>query len=360
MLVASLRTLVRFNHQRLTLTVNDEKERVDTPLLFVGNNDYRIDLGAPGQRESLEDGQLCVLVMRKKTRRGLDRGKRSRPVQPRARPTTWCGSTASSGCASRAVARQLAVSLDGEVVRVAATARLSDPQAGAAGDCAVTVMEPTGRGRCSRAGNWGLPWRHRLDPALSDRDHARARCASPASRSSCSARRRAASRRQERFVGHDRRAADRGRPDRDGRRLAAPRSARPSRWRPASSPRSPACCSSLNPETHFFPTVVPIIGWLIARSLILGIASHASRRARCAAGPPSPPEWICCSPILLDRRPSISTLVVSVFGPTPRLIASFAWVLAASFVVERPDAARSRELRTDAQPSWRFRAARGA
>ena len=71
MIVASLRTLARFGHQRLTLTVNDEKERVDTPLLFVGNNDYRIDLGAPGQRDSVDDGQLCVMVMRKKTRRGL-------------------------------------------------------------------------------------------------------------------------------------------------------------------------------------------------------------------------------------------------------------------------------------------------
>jgi len=71
MLVASVRTLVRFNHQRLTLTVNDEKERIDTPLLFVGNNEYRTDIGAPGKRESLEDGELSVLVMRKKTRRGF-------------------------------------------------------------------------------------------------------------------------------------------------------------------------------------------------------------------------------------------------------------------------------------------------
>jgi len=71
MIVASARTLVRFGHQRLTLTVNDDKERVDTPLLFVGNNDYRVDLGAPGRRESLEDGELCVMVMRKKTRRGF-------------------------------------------------------------------------------------------------------------------------------------------------------------------------------------------------------------------------------------------------------------------------------------------------
>jgi len=71
MIVASIRTLARFNHQRLTLTVNDEKERIDTPLLFVGNNDYRLDIGAPGQRESVEDGALSVFVMRKKTRRGL-------------------------------------------------------------------------------------------------------------------------------------------------------------------------------------------------------------------------------------------------------------------------------------------------
>ena len=55
MIVASVRTLARFHHERLTLTVNDERERVDTPLLFVGNNDYRVDLGAAGRRESVED-----------------------------------------------------------------------------------------------------------------------------------------------------------------------------------------------------------------------------------------------------------------------------------------------------------------
>ena len=71
MLVASARTLARFGHQRLVLTVNEQQARVDTPLLFVGNNDYRIDLGAPGRRESIEDGALCVFVMRKKTRRGF-------------------------------------------------------------------------------------------------------------------------------------------------------------------------------------------------------------------------------------------------------------------------------------------------
>ena len=71
MLVASLRTLARFKHQRLTLSVNKRKGALDTPLLFVGNNDYRTDFRAAGARDSLDDGRLSVLVMRKKTRRGL-------------------------------------------------------------------------------------------------------------------------------------------------------------------------------------------------------------------------------------------------------------------------------------------------
>jgi hypothetical protein len=37
--------------------------------------------------------------------------------------------------------------------------------------------------------------------------------------------------------------------------------------------------------------------------------------------------------VLLIAGLSIATIIVSVFGPTPQLIASFAWVLAASFVV---------------------------
>ena len=37
--------------------------------------------------------------------------------------------------------------------------------------------------------------------------------------------------------------------------------------------------------------------------------------------------------ILLAAGLSITTLVVSIFGPTPPLIAGFAWFLAASFIV---------------------------
>jgi diacylglycerol kinase family enzyme len=116
MIVASLRTLARFSHGRLTLTVNDEQTaRIDTPLLFVGNNDYRLDLGGPGRRQSLDKGELCVMVMRKKTRRGLIAAS-VRALFDRARADDM---VRIDGVERLRVASQrshLVVSIDGEVV----------------------------------------------------------------------------------------------------------------------------------------------------------------------------------------------------------------------------------------------------
>jgi YegS/Rv2252/BmrU family lipid kinase len=119
MVIASLRALARFNHQRLNLTVNDEATaRLETPLLFVGNNEYRIDIGAPGQRESLDDGQLCVLVLRKKTRRGLIAAS-IRALFNRARNDDMVRLDDVQRLRVSSHKRRLAVSLDGEVVRTA-------------------------------------------------------------------------------------------------------------------------------------------------------------------------------------------------------------------------------------------------
>ena len=88
----------------------------------------------------------------------------------------------------------------------------------------------------------------------------------------------------------------------------------------------------LSPEAHFFPRVFPIVGWLIVRSLILGVSLTRLRD--------SVRRWTAISAgldlmlgVLLVAGLSIATIVISVFGPTPELIAAFAWVLAASFVV---------------------------
>ena len=117
MVVASVRTLARFNHQRLSLTVNKErKARLDTPLLFVGNNNYRIDLGAPGQRDRIDAGELCVMVMRKKTRAGLIAASiRALFNRSRADDMVYLDGVERLRVGSHR--GQLTVSLDGEVVR---------------------------------------------------------------------------------------------------------------------------------------------------------------------------------------------------------------------------------------------------
>jgi uncharacterized membrane protein HdeD (DUF308 family) len=89
---------------------------------------------------------------------------------------------------------------------------------------------------------------------------------------------------------------------------------------------------TINPQTHFFPTVLPIIGWLLVRSVVLGIGSRESEG--------SVRRWTALSAgmdfllaALLIAGLSVSALVVSIFGPTEELVASFSWVLAASFIV---------------------------
>jgi YegS/Rv2252/BmrU family lipid kinase len=69
--VAAAQTLLRFSRRRLTLTVNDHKAAVDTPLLFVGNNRYRLEMPGAGTRDRLDSGELCVVVLRSKSRAGF-------------------------------------------------------------------------------------------------------------------------------------------------------------------------------------------------------------------------------------------------------------------------------------------------
>lgn len=87
----------------------------------------------------------------------------------------------------------------------------------------------------------------------------------------------------------------------------------------------------LNPVAHFLPLITIVTGWLLARSVILFVTSrraHGSVRT-----------WIMLSAatdlvlgLILLAGLSAATLVVMLFGPTPVLVASFAWMLALSFV----------------------------
>ena len=75
MLVAGVRTLFRFHHYRLSLTINDsETATLETPLLFVGNNLYRTTMPRAGCRDRLDDGKLSVVITRKSGRAAMIHG----------------------------------------------------------------------------------------------------------------------------------------------------------------------------------------------------------------------------------------------------------------------------------------------
>ena len=118
MLVASLRTLWRFHDHRLTLTSEEGRSALDTPLLFVGNNDYSLALPAAGRRDALDDGKLCVLVMRKK---GVP-GFLAATIRALIGLTRRDDMVAMEGLTRLRVAsgrRDLTVSVDGETVTMA-------------------------------------------------------------------------------------------------------------------------------------------------------------------------------------------------------------------------------------------------
>ena len=97
----------------------------------------------------------------------------------------------------------------------------------------------------------------------------------------------------------------------------------------------------VNHQTHFFPTVTLVIAWLVIRSVILVAASLESRG--------SVRTWTALSAgmdlllaVLLVAGLSITTIVISMFGPTPWLIASFAVVRRGELRRQRAASARGR------------------
>jgi hypothetical protein len=87
----------------------------------------------------------------------------------------------------------------------------------------------------------------------------------------------------------------------------------------------------VNPGTHFFPMVTPVIAWLLLRCLILAVATkELEGSVRIWTAVSAGVDFLLA--LLLIAGLSVSTLVITVFGPTPELIASFAWILAVSFI----------------------------
>jgi diacylglycerol kinase family enzyme len=60
MLVAGMRAFWRFSRRRLTIRVAGHEGSIVTPLLFVGNNRYKMSLMGLGQRDAIDRGELCL------------------------------------------------------------------------------------------------------------------------------------------------------------------------------------------------------------------------------------------------------------------------------------------------------------
>jgi hypothetical protein len=87
----------------------------------------------------------------------------------------------------------------------------------------------------------------------------------------------------------------------------------------------------LNQDSKFFPIVNIVIGWLALRSIILGVKSrrvHGSVRLWTSVAAAT--DFVLALVLLVGL--SLSSVVVLLFGPTPAIVASFAWVVALSFV----------------------------
>jgi diacylglycerol kinase family enzyme len=68
---ASFRMLWRFPVRRLAVTVEGETRPHRTPLLFVGNNEYRLDRPGLAERERLDAGELWICISKSESRAGL-------------------------------------------------------------------------------------------------------------------------------------------------------------------------------------------------------------------------------------------------------------------------------------------------
>ena len=68
---AAWHALRRARAQSFSLRLDGQPSRIKSPLLFIGNNEYSIDAGSVGERESLADGRLSLFAVAPQSPIGL-------------------------------------------------------------------------------------------------------------------------------------------------------------------------------------------------------------------------------------------------------------------------------------------------
>ena len=68
MLSAGFASLRHFRRHKLWISAPGLEAPIRTPLLFVGNNRYQVNLLGLGKREQLDEGELCLYAIRARSR----------------------------------------------------------------------------------------------------------------------------------------------------------------------------------------------------------------------------------------------------------------------------------------------------
>jgi uncharacterized membrane protein HdeD (DUF308 family) len=84
---------------------------------------------------------------------------------------------------------------------------------------------------------------------------------------------------------------------------------------------------------YFMPSVVIVTGWLLLRALLLFLAARVTHKGvRWWTGLSALTDLLLA--LLLIIGIPIASLVLGLFGATAELVASFAWILALSFITD--------------------------
>jgi diacylglycerol kinase family enzyme len=117
LMLATFSVFRRFPTLRIRVQTEAKTEYVDTPLLFVGNNQYQLDLMNLGERSRLDSGTLSLYLVKSRSRFGvirlallslLGRLRQERDFSAQCLRELWVESRR----------RSLEVAVDGEVTRM--------------------------------------------------------------------------------------------------------------------------------------------------------------------------------------------------------------------------------------------------
>lgn len=122
MMLASARVLKRFPLLAVSVALPDRNLIAKTPLIFVGNNEYTINVLELGKRARLDAGHLSLYMMRCKGRLGMF-SLMVRAILQRLEAVQDFEAETAEEVVVRLPGRRLNVAVDGEVVRMSSPLR---------------------------------------------------------------------------------------------------------------------------------------------------------------------------------------------------------------------------------------------